>query len=184
MAVRVDMSGEAQVHAGLAKALRHVEGAAFDHTAVAAPRLRDLLPVYRDLLGGTLAQGGDNEAVGYRAMQLRYTSGSKIELMEPLAGSSFFDSFFASRGSGVHHMTFKVPDIHGAIEVMTAHGYEPFAPNFDNKQWQEVFLHPRHAGGTVVQLAQSDAVFMGPPELSVEMILDGRGEQGNGKPSP
>jgi methylmalonyl-CoA/ethylmalonyl-CoA epimerase len=33
----------------------------FDHTAVVAPRIRDLLPIYRDLLGGRhLGGGGDN----------------------------------------------------------------------------------------------------------------------------
>ncbi|WP_188192249.1 hypothetical protein [Nonomuraea sp. SYSU D8015] len=35
----------------------------FDHTAVAAPRIRSLLPIYRDLLGGRhLGGGGDNRA--------------------------------------------------------------------------------------------------------------------------
>jgi methylmalonyl-CoA/ethylmalonyl-CoA epimerase len=80
--------------------------AVFDHTAVAAPRIRDLLPIYLDLLGGTFVQGGDNPRVGYRALQLEYQSGGRIELMEPLLGSSFFDSFFARKGSGLHHITF------------------------------------------------------------------------------
>ncbi|MFD0471365.1 hypothetical protein ACFQ0B_25900 [Nonomuraea thailandensis] len=67
----------------------------FDHTAVAAPRIRDLLPIYRDLLGGRhLGGGGDNRIAGYRTFQLTYGNGNKVELMEPLAGSTFFDSFF------------------------------------------------------------------------------------------
>ncbi|TMR05679.1 hypothetical protein ETD86_52985 [Nonomuraea turkmeniaca] len=77
--------------------------ATFDHTAVAAPRIRDLLPIYRDLLGGRhLGGGGDNRAAGYRTLQLSYANGSKAELMEPLTGSTFFDSFFQlTRGRGV-----------------------------------------------------------------------------------
>lgn len=172
------------VEPGLHDALAHVEGVSFDHAAVAAPRLRDLLPTYSDLLGGKLVQGGDNESVGYRAMQLHFVAGSKIELMEPLSGSRFFDSFFRTRATGVHHLTFKVEDIGQALAVMESHGYAAFAPNLENEEWREVFIHPKEARGVVIQLAQSETVFMGPPELSIELILDGRGERGNGVPSP
>jgi methylmalonyl-CoA/ethylmalonyl-CoA epimerase len=96
--------------------------AVFDHAAIAARRLRDLLPLYRHVLGGEFFGGGDNPQVGYRALQLRFPDGTRIELMEPLAGSSFFDKFFASRGEGLHHITFKVPDIHAALEIVQRAG--------------------------------------------------------------
>src|SRR5205085_8797529 len=89
--------------------------AVFDHVGVAAPRLRDLLPIYHDLLGGRFLQGGDNARVGYRALQLAYHDGTKIELLEPLDGSTFFDSFFRrTAGGGLHHVTFTVGDMPAA----------------------------------------------------------------------
>lgn len=100
-------------------------GARFDHAAVAAPSLRELLPLYADLLGGQFFLGGDNVRVGYRAVQLVYPAGDRLELMEPLRGSTFFDQFFSGGGSRVHHLTFKIRDIHAAIEAMTEAGYTP-----------------------------------------------------------
>ena len=41
-------------------------GAVFDHVAIAGRRIRDLLPLWRDTLGGRFATGADNPAVGWR----------------------------------------------------------------------------------------------------------------------
>ncbi|MFG1945499.1 VOC family protein [Nonomuraea sp. NPDC048826] len=159
---------------------------AFDHTAVAAPRIRDLLPIYHDLLGGRhLGGGGDNLPAGYRTLQLTYANGSKIELMEPLAGSTFFDSFFElTRGrGGVHHLNFHVSDIDAAVAEMTARGYRLHGLNLSDPRWREVFLHPKEAHGVLIQLAQ-----VGPrpdgPRATLEEVLAGNGRTGNGVPSP
>ncbi|MEU4535905.1 VOC family protein [Streptosporangium sp. NPDC023825] len=166
------------------RALREL-GAVFDHTAVAAPRIRDLLPVYRDLLGGTFHRGGDNQLGGYRAVQFTYPGGGKIELMEPLEGSTFFDSFFElTRGrGGVHHLNFHVADIDLAVSLLTERGYRLHGLNLGDPRWREVFLHPKEAHGVLVQLAQPgprDSV----PVPSLDDVLAGRGFRGNGIPSP
>ncbi|MEV4568977.1 VOC family protein [Nonomuraea sp. NPDC049419] len=159
----------------------------FDHTAVAAPRIRDLLPIYRDLLGGRhLGGGGDNLRAGYRTLQLTYGNGGKVELMEPLAGSTFFDSFFElTRGrGGVHHLNFHVSDLGAAVARLTGRGYRLHGLNRSDPRWQEVFLHPKEAHGVLIQLAQP-----GPREPAEERptlgdVLAGRGRNGNGIPSP
>ncbi|MGH9040399.1 MAG: VOC family protein [Acidimicrobiia bacterium] len=158
--------------------------AAFDHAAIAAPRLRDLLPLYQDILGGEYLAGDDNTRVGYRALQLRFPDGTRIELMEPLAGSTFFDKFFAGRGEGLHHITFKVPDIHQALAVLEHHGVPTFGVFLDNPDWQEVFIHPKTTNGVLVQLAHAgpDAEWGG--GITIESLLAGRGLNGNGVPSP
>lgn len=169
----------------LSAALRdHQVEATLDHVAVAAPRLRDLLPLYHDLLGGRYLGGGDNVRVGYRACQLQFLAG-KIELMEPLRGSSFLDSFFA-RGGGLHHITFKVADIEAAIAAVRTAGYTPTGVYVDDPLWKETFLHPREASGVLVQLAQGAPGY--PPEDPGDQTLDdllaGNGWNGNGEPSP
>lgn len=161
-------------------------GAVFDHTAVAAPRIRDLLPIYRDLLGGDFLGGGDNERVGFRVLQLGYPDGGKIELMEPLGDSRFLESFFEmtqGRG-GVHHLTFRVPDIELAVARLTQHGYRLHGLNIDNPMWREVFLHPKDAHGTLIQLAQPGGDRPENPGFTVEDVLSGRGPRGTGIPSP
>lgn len=159
--------------------------AVFDHAAIAGPRLRDLLPIYQELLGGTYLNGGDNPRVAYRALQLAYPDGSKIELMEPLAGSTFFDSFVASKGWGLHHVTFKVADIERAITVLEQRGFTPVGVFLEDEYWKEAFMHPREAGGVLLQLAQPGPGY--PPPIwgsNLEDLLAGHGEYGNSQPSP
>ena len=162
-------------------------GVIFDHTAVAAPRIRDLLPIYRDLLGGRFLFGGDHSANGYRTLQLAYDSGGKIELMEPLAGSSFFNSFFdLNRGrGGVHHLNFHVSDIDAAVARLTARGYRLHGLNLANPHWREVFLHRKEAYGVLIQLAQPESSHDGDMSgLTLDDVLAGRGFMGTGVPSP
>ncbi|MCK2217993.1 VOC family protein [Actinomadura sp. ATCC 31491] len=159
----------------------------FDHTAVAAPRIRDLLPIYRDLLGGRhLGGGGDNRVSGYRTLQLTYANGGKVELMEPLPGSAFFDSFFElTRGrGGVHHLNFHVDDLGAAVARLTARGYRLHGLNRADTRWQEVFLHPKEAHGVLIQLAQPGFRDPAEPRPNLEDVLAGRGRNGNGVPSP
>lgn len=158
--------------------------ARLDHVAVAAPRLRDLLPLYRDLLGGRFLGGGDNVRVGYRACQLAFVEG-KIELMEPLSGSSFLDRFF-ERGGGMHHITFKVDDLGAAIAALEDAGLTPTGVYRGDPRWQEAFLHPKDNAGVLVQIAQAapDYPPSDPGDQTVEDLLAGRGWSGNGEPSP
>ncbi|MEV4368140.1 VOC family protein [Nonomuraea sp. NPDC049637] len=159
----------------------------FDHTAVAAPRIRDLLPIYRDLLGGRhLGGGGDNRVSGYRTLQLTYSNGSKVELMEPLTGSTFFDSFFElTRGrGGVHHLNFHVGDMDAAVARLTARGYRLHGLNRADMRWQEVFLHPKEAHGVLIQLACPGLRDPDEARPTLAEVLAGRGRNGDGIPSP
>lgn len=159
--------------------------AQFDHAAVAGRSLREQIALYGDLLGGQFFVGGDNPRVGYRAVQLRYPNGARLELMEPLRGSTFFDRFFAAGGSRLHHLTFKVTDLDAAIAAMSAAGFTPTGVFRDSEEWKEVFFHPKEAGGVLVQLAQPAAGY--PTRMdgfSMEDVLDGRAPGQNGEPSP
>lgn len=157
----------------------------FDHAAVAGPSLRDLVTLYGDLLGGRFFVGGDNPRVGYRALQLQFPNGGRLELMEPLRGSTFFDRFFASGGSRLHHVTFKVPDVGAAIDAMRAAGYTPTGIFVDSDEWKEVFFHPKETNGVLVQLATPAPGYPTAMEgSSIEDILAGRAPGQNGEPSP
>jgi methylmalonyl-CoA/ethylmalonyl-CoA epimerase len=159
--------------------------AVFDHAAHAAHRIRDLLPLYGDLLGGRFRTGGDNQRTGYRVVQLGFRDGTKVELMEPLAGSSFFDGFFAGRPTGgLHHLTFTVPDITAALRRVEELGLTATGVNFENPDWQELFVHPRLAHGALIQLAQPGSNPLGFAGLGLEDVLAGRGPGGDGRPSP
>jgi len=174
-------SAAAQVEADLGADI----GAKFDHVALAAPRLRDLIPLWVDLMGGECIGGEDNARVGYRTVQVAYSGRIAIELMEPLAGSTFFDKFFQKNPSGgVHHITMNVTHHELAYERLTAAGYTTFGLSYDNPTWHELFVHPRIAHGVLLQVARHPQEEKERSTFSVEDHLAGLGPQSTGTPSP
>lgn len=136
-----------------------IEGAKFDHVAHAAPRIRDLLGLYQGVLGGEFLHGATNEELGYTTLQLGFAGGTKIELLEPTPGSPFLDRFLERNpAGGMHHITYRVPDIDAAVAAAEREGYAVFGVSRALPQWWEAFVHPRSAHGVLLQLAQS------PPE--------------------
>jgi methylmalonyl-CoA/ethylmalonyl-CoA epimerase len=155
---------ESEVLAGL--------GAVFDHAAHAVPSIRDALPLYRDLLGGRVYSGGINPWGGHLGLQLRYPGGNKLELLEPVRPDSpSVGRFLAThpRG-GLHHLTFRVPDLEHAVAVLTDFGYQPFGTRLDDPAWRETYLHPRQTGGVLIQLVQA-AEDTGSLDVPVDELL-------------
>ena len=126
----------------------------FDHVAVAVHSIKAAIPLFRDALGGEYLMGGDGTDGRWRWVQFRYPDGAKVELLEPL-GEGFLSDFLEKHGEGLHHVTFKTDDIHAAIAQVEEGGYELVDVNLGNPQWQEAFLRPSKAHGTLIQIAQS-----------------------------
>jgi len=147
-------------------------GAKFDHVAHAARTITELLPLYRDTLGGRFTTGAASEDLGFRTVHMTYEDGSKIELLDALPGSTFLDSFLERQPlGGLHHVTFRVDDLDRALEAAAAAGLETFGMNRDRPKWHEFFIHPRIAGGVLVQIAQAADDFPPPTSGTIEEFL-------------
>ncbi len=133
--------------------------------AVATERHADAWPRYAGDLAGTWLAGDDDGATGFRAAQLRYANGMKLEVLEPwrVEVNDFLRRFLDRNGPGPHHLTYKVPDIRAALAAAEESGYTPVGVSLDHPSWKEAFLHPKQARGIVVQLAQSDGDWSSPP---------------------
>lgn len=125
-----------------------------DHVAVAVNSIKPALKLFRNALGGEYLMGGDVSGI-WRWFQMRYPGG-KIELLEPM-GDGFLSKFLDKHGEGLHHITFKTDDIHGAIEHIKGLGYDLVDINLENPGWKEAFFRPSQAHGTLIQVAQSAA---------------------------
>jgi methylmalonyl-CoA/ethylmalonyl-CoA epimerase len=123
----------------------------FDHIAIAVHRLADAPAVLVGALGGTPAYGAPTGP--YNFYQWRFANGARLEVLEPAAPDSFLHRFLAQRGPGVHHVTFKVPNLKEACARAESHGYEIVGYDDSDPEWAEAFLHPRQGLGIVVQLA-------------------------------
>lgn len=125
-----------------------------DHVAIGVPRATDAMPWLVGELGGSAFAAGPG--LGFRFWQLAFARGGLIEVLEPDGPpDGFLHRFLATRGPGIHHVTFKVPDLHAAIERATRHGYPVVGLSELHPAWKEAFLHPKLAQGIVVQLAES-----------------------------
>ncbi len=133
-----------------------VGDAVLDHVAVAGPSIAALLPLYRDALGGRFLYGGIDDDPGFRTATFAYPGGGKIELLDPTPGSTFLDSFLRRTGGsgGLHHITFRVPDLAASHAELDARGVPHFGLRVGDPIWNELFIHPRDGSGVLVQLAQ------------------------------
>lgn len=163
------------------KNLARIIEAKFEHVAIAAPRIRDLLPIYLDLLGGKPIWASDSTTYGFRVVWIEYGNGTWHELMEPLRGSTFFDKFFSKRpAGGAHHITFTVKDINQAQAACEAQGFAIVGRSDESSEWKEFFLDLRETSGTLIQIAETTLKL--DHMWTIEQILNG--EHGNGIPSP
>ncbi len=140
-----------------------IDGATLDHVAVAVERWSDAWPRYVGQLGGRWHSGGLN--AGFGPAQLGFANGARLELLQPWQpqDNPFLRRFLDSNGPGPHHMTFKVDDIGAALKAVAAEGFNPVGVDLTDPGWKEAFLHPRQAGGIVVQLAQAEGQWTSPP---------------------
>jgi catechol 2,3-dioxygenase-like lactoylglutathione lyase family enzyme len=88
-------------------------------------------------------------------LTLRYPNGSQIELLEPVGQGGFLHAFLDRYGEGPHHMTFIVADLVRAVERARAAGLRMVDEDYRDPRWQEAFISPRSAFGTIIQLAQT-----------------------------
>ena len=104
-----------------------ITGAVLDHVAVAVERWPDAWPTYAVELGGRWSSGGLN--VGFGPAQLRYANGGRVEILQPWKAEDnpFLRRFLDRHGPGPHHLTFKVPDLVGALDLARDAGFAPVA---------------------------------------------------------
>jgi methylmalonyl-CoA/ethylmalonyl-CoA epimerase len=124
-----------------------------DHIAVATHRLTDAPPLLVGVLGGIPFFGMD--AGAFRFGQWEFEGDGRLEVLEPHGDDGFLHRFLATRGPGIHHVTFKVPSLREACERAESLGYAIVGENVESPYWKEAFLHPKDALGIVVQLAQA-----------------------------
>jgi methylmalonyl-CoA epimerase len=85
----------------------------------------------------------------------------RMELLAATRADSPVARFLASRGEGVHHVTFEVEDLDRAVAALEARGVRiaarhDYAPGvaFEGYVWREAFVHPRDAFGLLIHLAE------------------------------
>ena len=81
---------------------------------------------------------------------------NKIELLAPLGDDGPISKFLEKKGPGIHHIAYAVTDILAEMDRMKEEGFrllnEAPKKGADNKL--VCFIHPKTAGGVLVELCQ------------------------------
>lgn len=129
-------------------------GLPIDHVGIAVDNLEAASQPYR-LLG---LKPLHDEVLEHQRVKVRsFQAGdSLIELLEPTADDSPIDRFIKKRGGGLHHLAFRVTDIAAELKRLQARGAELIdtEPKPGRANTQVAFLHPRWAGGVLVELVE------------------------------
>jgi len=126
------------------------------HIGIVVSSLDEALPFYRDVLGLSLERIQTLDDQDLRAAVLRLGD-VEIELLEPTTAESALARFRERRGDGIHHIAFGTDD----IETEMARLKQLSIQLIDQEPRRGLnglicFLHPRAAGGVLLELEQSE----------------------------
>lgn len=129
-----------------------------DHIAIAVPDLAEALRRFCDDLGLVL-EGQEDVVSAQTRTAFLPVEGTHIELIHPLDGQGPVQKFLDTRGGGLHHLCFQTDDIDGDMARLQARGYRFLteAPTPGAHGTRVVFIHPKSAGGVLIELAQHPA---------------------------
>lgn len=130
---------------------------AIDHVGIAVRDLDEAIAFYRDTFGMELAHEEVNEEQGVReAMMAVGGSGSHVQLLAPLTPESTIAKFLQRSGPGVQQVAYRVEDVEAVSAVLRERGLRLLydEPRRGTSNSRVNFIHPKDAGGVLVELVQ------------------------------
>ncbi|MFJ6672164.1 methylmalonyl-CoA epimerase [Actinosynnema sp. NPDC091369] len=136
---------------------------AIDHVGIAVPDLDAAIAFHREHFGLEVAHEEVNEEQGVREAMLRAPgddgTGTAVQLLAPLTPESTIAKFIGRSGPGLQQLAYRVSDVDAAADALRAKGlrllYE--AARRGTSDSRVNFVHPKDAGGVLVELVEPAA---------------------------
>jgi methylmalonyl-CoA/ethylmalonyl-CoA epimerase len=130
--------------------MEHIE-----HLGIAVKDLEASIPLYERLLGTPCYKRETVESEGVITAFFQ-SSINKVELLQATNEGSPIAKFIASRGEGLHHVAFAVKDIRSEMARLLNEGFRLLneEPKFGADNKLICFVHPKDAGGVLMELCQ------------------------------
>ncbi len=135
-----------------------------DHVGVAVPDLDEAIALYRDAFGMEVQHQETNEEQGVReAMVAVGDSGSCIQLLAPIDETSTIAKFLDRSGPGLQQLAYRVTDVEQVSAILRERGLRLLydAPKRGTADSRINFIHPKDAGGVLVELVEPARVSQG-----------------------
>jgi methylmalonyl-CoA/ethylmalonyl-CoA epimerase len=133
---------------------------AIDHVGIAVPDLDAAIAFYATTFGLRVVHQEVTEEQGvHEAMLAVGDSGSWIQLLAPLSEDSTIGRFLARRGQGIQQLAYRVRDIDSVSQILRERGVRLLypEPRRGTSNSRVNFVHPKDAGGVLVELVEPAA---------------------------
>jgi methylmalonyl-CoA/ethylmalonyl-CoA epimerase len=126
-----------------------------EHIGIAVNSLEEGEALYESLLG--VKPYKREEVLSEKVTTSFFRQGpNKIELLAPIGDDGPLSKYLAKKGQGMHHIAYAVTDIIAEMKRLKSEGFqllnEEPKRGADNKY--VCFVHPKTAGGVLVELCQ------------------------------
>jgi methylmalonyl-CoA/ethylmalonyl-CoA epimerase len=136
---------------------------AVDHVGIAVPDLDAAIAWYHDHLGMIVLHEETNDDQGIREAMLSVrgapVGSAQVQLMAPVSPSSAIAKFLDKRGPGIQQLAYRVSDLEALTERLREQGvrllYE--VPRRGTANSRINFIHPKDAGGVLIELVEPPA---------------------------
>jgi methylmalonyl-CoA/ethylmalonyl-CoA epimerase len=136
---------------------------AVDHVGIAVADLDAAISFHRETFGLEVTHIETNEDQGVREAMLGApgdtTGAARIQLLAPVRDDSAIAKFLDRSGPGLQQLAFRVTDVDAASDVLRGKGLRLLydAPRRGTENSRINFVHPRDAGGVLVELVEPAA---------------------------
>lgn len=131
-----------------------------DHVGIAVRDLDEALIFYASTFDLRSVHEEVNEEQGVREAMLAIgDSGTSIQLLAPLRSDSAIGKFLDRSGPGIQQMAYRVTDIDEVCATLRERGLRLLydTPKRGTANSRVNFIHPKDAGGVLVELVEPDA---------------------------
>jgi methylmalonyl-CoA/ethylmalonyl-CoA epimerase len=134
-----------------------------DHVGIAVPDLDDAISFYADAFGMQVRHQETNEDQGVREAMLGVGAagdGACIQLLAPVDETSTIARFLERSGPGLQQLAYRVTDVEQVSAVLRERGLRLLydEPRRGTAGSRINFVHPKDAGGVLVELVEPPAV--------------------------
>jgi len=137
---------------------------AIDHVGIAVPDLDEAIAFYGDTFGMRLVHQEVNEEQGVREAMMSVGgdpvgTASCIQLLAPLNEDSTIAKFLGRSGPGVQQLAYRVTDVEQVSATLRERGVRLLydAPKRGTSDSRVNFIHPKDAGGVLVEVVEPAA---------------------------
>jgi methylmalonyl-CoA/ethylmalonyl-CoA epimerase len=131
-----------------------------DHVGIAVPDLDEAIAYYADTFGIVSVHEEVNEEQGVRVARLAVgasaSEATRLQLLAPLSEASTIAKFLDRNGPGLQQLAYTVADIDAVCATLRERGLRLLydAPRRGTAESRVNFIHPKDAGGVLVELVQ------------------------------